>query len=147
MADGLRMVDVKPYSADYLQHTAHVLRDRRGNVTGWRMPQGGAGVEALFDRPPFRRLAGKYATLSGRGRRASQSEEATAVREQLILRAWELRVTQGLTIREIAERVGRSPSLVGRWLRGIPAVGGGSLDLVAKQVGRLVEESKRAKAP
>jgi len=45
-----------------------------------------------------------------------------------------------MTIREIARVVERSPSLVGRWLVGIPACGGSSLDRLERDVGRLVAE-------
>lgn len=128
---------------DYWAHTAHRIRDASGRVVGYRMPRAGAGLDALLDRPPFRRLAGKRAVLAGRGRRASQSPAAIQARAELIIRAWELRVTHGLTIRAIALEVGRSPSLVGRWLIGIPRMGGGSLDVLARRTGRVAENATR----
>lgn len=137
------MVDNMTPPSDYWAHTAHRLRDSRGRVVGYRMPRGGAGIDALYDRPPFKRLAGKRAVLAGRGRRASQSPEAIQARAELQLVAWRLRVTQGLTIRRIAAEVGRSPSLVGRWLRGIPPVGGAALDRLVADVERLIVDVER----
>jgi DNA-directed RNA polymerase specialized sigma24 family protein len=120
------MVDVaSTYSVDYVRHTAHQVRDEHGRLTGWVMPRGGVTVEVMLDRPPFRRLAGQRATLAGRGRRRSQTLEAITDRRIMAADVWRMRVTEGMTIREIAAVVGRSPSLVGRWLVGVPPTGGG----------------------
>lgn len=131
-------------------HTAHHVRDDRDRLVAYRMPAGGVSVEALLARPPFRRLAGRRATCAGRGHRASQSLEAISDRRELVLTAWRLRVTQGRSIREIAALVGRSRSLVGRWLRGIPAAGGvppAWLAAMEADVARLVAGSERRRMP
>lgn len=112
---------------DHWAHTAHHIRDQHDRLIAYQMPYGGTDPAVLLARPPFRRLAGRRATAAGRGHRRSQSLEAITDRRLLVAKAWRLRTTQGMSIREIARQVGRSRSLVGRWLRGIPAAGGHSL--------------------
>jgi hypothetical protein len=130
-------------SDDYLAHVAHRIRDIHGRVVGYRMPAGGVSIDALMDRPPFRRLAGKRAVLAGRGRRRSQSPEAMVARADLVLTAWRLRTTEGLSIRQIARVVDRPPSLVGRWLVGIPACGGYALDSLFRSIAVLTTQVQR----
>jgi len=72
---------------DYWAHLAHHRRSERDVLVAYEMPRGGVTLAALLDRPPFRRLAGRRATLSGRGRRRSQTPEAIAARRGLVYQA------------------------------------------------------------
>jgi hypothetical protein len=132
---------------DYWAHVAHHRRNERDVLVAYEFPRGGIGLDALLDRPPFRRLAGRRATLSGRGRRRSQTPEAIAARKALVLKAWALRTRCGWSIREIAREVDRSPSLVGRWMLGIPAAGGNTLDALERDVAHLAAQVDRAGGP
>ncbi len=133
--------------SDYWRHMAHHVRDEQGDLIRYQMPIGGVDLAAMLDRPPFRKLAGRRAMAAGRGRRDSQRPDAVLARQQLALLAWQMRVTQGLTIREIAGQLGRSPSLVGRWLRGIPAVGGYALDSLERSTAALLNRYGRGTDP
>lgn len=110
-------------TADYVRRIGRPIRDGSGRITGYQMP---GGLYGVFEHPPLgRALAGRRATAGGRGHRASASEQAHAERVALCHRAWLLRIRDGLTIREIAAVVGRSPAVVHRWLYAVPACGGG----------------------
>jgi hypothetical protein len=129
---------------DYLGRIAYPIRDRNGALTGWRFPRCGAYTEAILDRPPLgRAFAGRRATTSGRGHRASASAPARDERVRLAAEAFRLRTQHGLSIRQIATRVGRSPALVGRWLRGIPACGGDANGALLRAVAVLTAQVER----
>jgi hypothetical protein len=135
--------------------TARIARptyDQHGHITGHQPPA--SGIYAALTRPPLGPpLAGRRATAGGRGNRRSQTDEAKSARFALAWQAWHMRVIEGASLREIAAAVGRSPSTVGRWLWGVPAVGGATsarlaadVERLAADVDALVARSERSRA-
>ncbi|UAC01388.1 helix-turn-helix domain-containing protein [Dactylosporangium vinaceum] len=129
---------------------SRAVYDAAGRVVAYE--EAGVGLDAPWRRPPLGPpLLGRRSSAGGRGNRASANGGAHADRARLAAYAVELRLA-GATYRQIADAVGRSVSVVHRWLGRMPRVGG--VGGIGAEVGRhaadigtyLEEVDKRGEA-
>jgi hypothetical protein len=124
------------YTEDYWRRTSRPIYGPGGTEVG--REEAGCGIDAWAHRPPLGPpLLGWRSTAGGRGNRASASAGAAADRAELAARAVGMRLA-GATFPQIAEAVGRSVSVVHRWLGRMPR-GVAESDSTAAAVAAWVE--------
>jgi DNA-directed RNA polymerase specialized sigma24 family protein len=112
---------VDTITADWYRRTSRLVRDPVHGVVRQRDV---AGVDDFFRRPPVGPArCGRRSTAGGRDHRASA--QGRVRRWALACEAFQLRTLQGMSIREIAERLDVGHTTVGKWLFGVPRMGGG----------------------
>jgi hypothetical protein len=106
-------------SREWALKTSRILVEYSGS--GQKHPAPAVLVrDDFWRRPPIGPpLAGKRATAGGRGHRRSASPEAQGERRRLAMQAYRLRTEGGMTIRQIAARLGVGKTTVGRLLYGV----------------------------
>ena len=77
---------------------------------------------ALADFDDRTRWPGSRSTQGGRSHLPQLSKAAKEERLRKARQAWHMRVVDGRALLEIAEELGVSRSVVGRWLKGVPRV-------------------------
>ena len=96
----------------------------RGTARPPLLDVGGAagGVNVFIRRVQYPPDKGSRSTQGGRGHRKSQSKAAKEARRQAAWKAWDMRVLDGRSIRDIAVELGVAKTTVGEWLKGVPRV-------------------------